>query len=342
MTAAGGRPRLLWLSRTTQEPAERERTKARTPEEWVPVIMTVSPLWAVAMVIVAVVSAVDLTRAPNGDVGFHVAVGAVAVGAVALIWLPSLIRLLSITGGSLKAAGMEASAGGLLNTNELVKTLAGIKNETERAATSSSGGAEATAVAAKVNDEVNRIAENLLPPEEAINERALDAIARRYEEIRRTQPSGWERTLAMTRCVNEARVRAKAAPEAARRWAHRLLPSGAAGDRIVGLGLIQEAPDATAIDQVLPLFTNSASSFEAYQALVAIKRLARLLSPDERRRVAAAIEREKTDPRGTGLMNDPSLPGLIAETLKELSEPTPADQAPTAARSTAARRSSAT
>jgi hypothetical protein len=312
------------LSRTTQDAPELEKSKPRTAEEWLPVIMAVQPLWAVAMVVVAIVSAVDLTRGPNGDVGFHVAVDAVAVGAIALIWLPSLVRLLSITGGSLKAAGMEASAGGLLSANELVKTLAGIKNETEQVHPSSSGTAETNPVAAKVNDEIYRIAESYLPPEEAINDRALDAIARRYEEIRRTQPPGWDRTLAMTRCVNEARVRAKAAPEAARRRALRLLPSGAAGDRIVGLGLIQEAPDATAIEHVLRCFTGSASSFEAYQALVAVMRLAELLSPEQRREVSAAIEHEKTDPRDQGIMEDASLPGLIEETLKELSKPAPA------------------
>ena len=71
----------------------------------------------------------------------------------------------------------------------------------------------------------------------------------------------------------------------------RLLTSGAEGDRIVGLALIQEAPDAAAIEHVLPRLTGSTSAFEAYQALVAVIRLAPLLSPDQRR---AASRRSNT------------------------------------------------
>jgi hypothetical protein len=292
-----------------------------TPDEareWLPVVMHVPPLWAIAMVIVAVVSAVDLSRAPNGDLAFHVGVDVVAIGAIALIWLPALLRLLSITGGSLKAAGVEASAGGLLSSSDLIDTLANIRTGTEQLDKDSPDAADPTEVARKVNAEVNRIAEHYLPPEEAINDEALSAIARRYEEIRRTQPAGHDRTVAMTRCVNEARVRAKADRGAARDRAMRLLPSGAAGDRIVGLALIEEAPDAAALEQVLPRFTNSSSAFEAYQALVAVIRLAPLLSPEQRREAIAAIEHEKTDPRRKNIMKDVSLPGLIEDALRAL------------------------
>jgi hypothetical protein len=316
-----------------------------TPDEareWLPVVMHVPPLWAIAMVIVAVVSAVDLSRAPNGDLAFHVGVDAVAIGAIALIWLPALLRLLSLTGGSLKAAGVEASAGGLLSPDDLIDTLASIRTRTEQVGNGSREAADQDDVARNVNAEVSRIAEKYLPPDEAINETGLDAIAKRYEEIRRTQPRGHDRTIAMTRCVNEARVRAKAAPASARERALRLLASGSDGDRIVGLALTQEAPDAAAFQHVLRCFTGSASSFEAYHALVAMRTLAPLLSSQQRGEASAAIEHEKTDPRGKRIMQDPSLPGLIEDTLKALSKPDRAVQVAADARSTATMRSSDT
>ena len=216
---------------------------------------------------------------------------------------------------------MEASAGGLLSTDDLIDTLANIRTGTEQLDQPSAEAADPSEIARKVNAEVSRIAAHYLPPQEAINDEALSAIARRYEEIRRTQPSGRDRTIAMTRCVNEARVRAKADPAAARDRAMRLLTSGAEGDRIVGLALIEEAPDAAAIEHVLPRLTGSVSAFEAYQALVAVMRLAPLLSPDQRREASAAIEHEKTDPRNKGIMRDPSLPGLIDDALRALAEP---------------------
>jgi hypothetical protein len=47
----------------------------------------------------------------------------VALVALALIWLPVLLRLLILTGGTFKAAGVEAAAPGLLGSDELVNLL---------------------------------------------------------------------------------------------------------------------------------------------------------------------------------------------------------------------------
>ena len=149
--------------------------------------MAIPPLWAIAMVIVAIVSAVDVTRAANGDVSVHVGVGTVTIGAIALIWLPALLRLLSLTGGSLKAAGVEASAGGLLSTDDLIDTLTTIRTGTEQLdQPSAEGRSHRDRPQGERRGQPDRRA--LPPPKEAINDEALSAIARRYEEIRRTQP----------------------------------------------------------------------------------------------------------------------------------------------------------
>jgi hypothetical protein len=289
---------------------------AEEARELLPFVMQIHPVWAIGMVVVAIVASIDVTRPSHGRIALHIGFGTVAMAALALIWLPALLRLVALTGGSLKAGGVEAKAMGLL---DLVDYLTNIRTATEQLEPSGSGpAADPAQVMREVNAEVNRIAASYLPPAETVSDAALEAIARRYEQIRREQPSGPKRTVVMTRCVNEARVRAKAGPDRARERALPLLTSDAEGDRIVGLALSQESPDAAAFQAVLRLFTGSATAFEAFHALVALQRMIPLLSSNEREQAIGAIQREKTDPRGVGILRDPDLPRLMDATLRQL------------------------
>jgi hypothetical protein len=65
------------------------------------------------MIVVAVATSVTVSKTASGAVVFHIAVGTAALGAIALLWLPGLLRLLSLTGGKGAAFGVEASVGGL-------------------------------------------------------------------------------------------------------------------------------------------------------------------------------------------------------------------------------------
>jgi len=291
---------------------------AEEARELLPFIMRVHPVWAAGMVVVAIVASIDVTRPSHGRVAVHVGLGTVAMAAVALIWLPALLRLIALTGGSLKAGGVEAKASGLL---DLVDYLANIRTATEQLQPTASGAAADPAqVVRQVNAEVNRIAASYLPPAETVSDSALEAIARRYEQIRREQPSGPKRTVAMTRCVNEARVRAKAGPGRARERALPLLTSDAEGDRLVGLALAQAVPDPKAFQAVLHLVTQSATAFEAYHALVALQQMIPHLSQEQRHQASVAITHEKADPRSVGLLRDSELPRLMDATLTRLDD----------------------
>jgi hypothetical protein len=277
--------------------------------------MRVPLWWTITMVALAIASSVTVSRAGSGDIAVDVEVGTVAVGALALIWLPCLLRLLSLTGGTLKAGGVEATAGGLFDSEELVRRLTNIRVDTDELRL---GKPEAVGVADSVEAEVNRIASEFLPPEETLTDVALATLAREYEQARGSMAPGDHRTGEMTRIVNEARVRARAAPEAARRRVPRLLRSDREGDRIVGLALAQEAPAAEALSDVLRLLAESSSAFQAYHALLALDRLVPLLSPAQKADAVKTLEREKDDPRGVGIMADTYIPGWIDHVLQQL------------------------
>ena len=277
-------------------------------EDLLRTILRIPWYWAVGMAAVAVASCLKVTRAPGGDVEVTVEVGTIAIVALALIWLPAVIRLFSTTGGSMKGAGFEAATPGLVGPLTAIRTAVDQLKLAD---------ADPRSVAQAIEIEVGQIAAEYVPADQ-FSEAALEALARSYEQARTALAPGGARTLEMTRIVNEARVRARAAPDAARSHVLRLLGSSAPGDRIMGLALAQEVPTRDALPRILDLVSNSATAFEMYHALLALERLAPSLQETDRQKAIAVVEEAKADPRGVGTMSDRELPGLIVEAIEAL------------------------
>ncbi|HKR67229.1 MAG TPA: hypothetical protein VJT16_00110 [Streptosporangiaceae bacterium] len=272
--------------------------------------------WAAGMTLVAVVSTIDTTFPESGHSRWHFAVGAISLTAVALIWLPTAIRLLSLVGGSVKAAGVEASAIGILQSpDRLIEDLANLRTRTEELVQEVP---DADQRVQGIGAEFDQIANRYLPSEETLPDEALYDLAREYERIRRDNPRGQSRTIAMNKLVNQVRIRAAASPMSARRKAPALLRSGRDGDRIVGLALAEGSPAAEFCDDLLRIFSSSVSAFEQYHSLLALSEIAPILSAEDRTRAISVLQREKSDPRGVGLMQDPYIPSWIDNVLSRL------------------------
>ena len=267
--------------------------------------------WVTALVLVALGSTVDVTVTDKGP-DWHLSVGPTTLVAIGLIWLPSAVRLLALAGGSVKAGGLEASSTGLMPG--LIEDLTELRASADRPL----GQAPDAAV---IESGVDRLAARYLPAEETLSPAVLDDLAREYERLRRTMSSGDNRTAAMTRIVNEVRVRAAAAPESARRLAPGLLRSTEAGDRVVGLALVQGNPTGEVHGDVLRILAGARSPFEQYQSLVTLARILPDLDATERARLKIALELEKTDPRGLGVMKDTGRASWIDHLLTMLRDP---------------------
>ena len=279
-------------------------------------VMGIPRPWMVAMILLAIVSSIDLRRPASGGYSLHFGVGTAALVAIALLWLPPVLRLLSLTGGGLKAFGLEASAGGLRNAPDaLIVGLARIRTEVSEVERVTPNAAQLTE---SVRVEVDRIASAYLDGTASVTTDALDALARRYEHVRATTSPSPARAVSMNQILNEARVRARAAPDVAARAGLRLLSSPADGDRVIGLALLQQQPNPDALPGTLRLVQTAKSAFEQYHALVAIKAMAPLLSSEQRTEAAETLKREQADPRGVGLMQDRYLPGAFESSLAEL------------------------
>ncbi len=267
------------------------------------------------MVLVAVLTSISVTRAQDGRyVVASISVGTLALVSLALIWLPPVLRLLLLTGGSLKAGGMEASTGGLFTREQLMELLTRAKAVT----TARDDDENAATAIADLEAEIDRLAFDALDSTETLSSDALHGLALSYERLRRDTMPGPKRTSAMTKIVNEVRVRAATSPSRATSQALRLLQSNSEGDRIVGLALTQEAASPEAFPLVLHLIEQSATAFEMFHALLALQEIAPGLDDAQRSTAIVALEAEAGDPRGVGVREDPGLPSLINRTLLQL------------------------
>ena len=280
------------------------------------VVMKIPMGWVWAMVVLAVLSCVSISHPPDGGVGVTFSVGATTVGVIALIWLPALLRLLVLTGGRVRAAGVEASSEGLLKS-ELIERLTNIRTATEEAGRQAP---EAEERLKGVAVQVDQMAAEFLSGASPITDEDVRRLALEYEQIRASMESGDERTVAMTRVVNEARVRAAGDPAEARQLGRVLIRADRQGERIVGLAFTQEAPTRQAFDDVLALVLQSETAFEMYHALLALEQLAPQLTHKERKQAIDGLLKEKKDPRGVGVMQDNYLPALIDHNLSVLTE----------------------
>jgi len=272
--------------------------------------------WVLTVAVLAVLSSITVEHPASGGWGVDVNVDAATIGIVALVWLPALLRLLSLTGGKVKAAGVEASSGGLLGSPEnLIEDLTEIRTGAEEAGRRAP---EIDRAMEQVQRQIDEMASEYLSGSDAVTEHSISRIADEYEAIRSTMPPGSARTTRMTRVVNEARVRAGANRDTARRLAIPLLHSEKEGQRIVALAMLQEAPSNKAVDGVLNLVSDSATAFEMFHALVALREIAPKMSVEELAHAISVLTAEKSDPRGVGVMADANLPGLIDDVLFKL------------------------
>jgi hypothetical protein len=274
-------------------------------------VLVTPRLWVLGMAILGLASCFSIDHPASGGVRVEFGVSTTSIGLFALIWLPAALRLLALTGGKFKAAGIEASSDGLLgNSEDLIERLAGVRSAAEEIELRSPGRPNMGMVTQRIDD----IAERFVATD-AISSEIVTRLANEYEEIRRRMNSGDDRTVQMTRVVNEARVRASADRPRARDYSLFLVRSDGGGRRIVGLAFLQEVPDPGALEDVLRLVADSDTAFEMYHALVAIGGMAHLLTSSQKSIAIDVLVAEMGDPRGVGVMQDANLPDLIPDVI---------------------------
>jgi hypothetical protein len=285
---------------TMTGPAEKRQISLDDVDRVLRLVIRVSRRWTALVLVVAVLSAFTVSVKAS-SVEWAVQITPITVLLISLIWLPALVNVIALAGGGLKTPAGEATAGGLF---ELLRSL-------EPAA---QRGALPAVIAAldtgptKNDPGVARLRRQLqgelagMPVDAADARSRLMSLAREYEVVRKTMPSGPDRTFKMTQIVTEARGLTRAAqldPQSLT----GLFQGPGDGDRVITLALIQARPDPTHVPIVIDAIQNARSPFEQYHGLIAGLNLVDSLSGDARESLRQAVI-DRTNPRAKGVLID--------------------------------------
>lgn len=272
------------------------------------------PFWTGLIMTAALMSTFEVAYTRDGTlVNYHVT--ATTALLIALMWLPNMIRTVSIIGGGLKAAGVELTMTGL--GAFLDQLPPEVRNETLPKLIAGGDTAAATAPArerAGIQDSVRTMVSSLAGASPTQDPHAaLFELANGYENIRASQPASSQRTVAMSETV--ARMRA-AGEKLANPGAviEKLFQNNTDGSRIAMLALIRNDPDPRYLDMVLRVVSDARSPFEQFQALKALEEMRPKLD-ENARAVARTAVQSVWDANGQGVKDDFSRKSLALRML---------------------------
>jgi hypothetical protein len=215
------------------------------------------------------------------------------IAVVVLILSPLVIAALLLSGGRIKAAGVELTVESLLTklvvSDETRQELMGILSaEAARAADESDS--EAAELGRRVQHALEDVAfESGVAPR---TEKELLELAEEYKQLREKMPKGTARTRQMTSIQTRMRGAARG-QEPTEAKVESWLDSSDQGLRLLGLTFAREQAKASFIDGVLDKIANSAAAFEQYQALLAMERLVPELGPAKTKKLRLVLDKQR-------------------------------------------------
>jgi len=219
-------------------------------------------------------------------------VAGVAVGALTLVAGGVAVFLTDNALGStaLVAAGVVIGALAVFGNHLRAIGAGGITLELERAAQE----ARAQARQARAAGDMDRAEELELRAQQLLG--SAGSVATRYELLRTTEPSGWDRTSRLEQVMRAGR--ALDAEVLAPQQVTDLFATGSDGNRMVAIALIQSDPRLATADVLVDAIGETRSSFEQYQALVAAEQAADRLPDADRARLREVVEALLAGPLG--------------------------------------------
>ena len=245
-----------------------------------------------------------LTR-PARIAGVAVGFLTLICGGVAVFWTGNELGSTALVAAGVVIAGLAMFG----NRIEVVEA-AGVRFELERQARSARQQAERARAAGEINraEELERRAQSLLA--------AASAVGSRYEQLRTTEPSGWDRTTRMEGVLRDARAlntKALTASDVA-----GIFATGTDGNRIAALAFVEGNPQLASADVLVDAIVNSRSAFEQYHALVAAEHALNHLSAEDRTQMREAVESVLAGPLGDKASDRRTVARRILESLTPL------------------------
>ncbi len=205
---------------------------------------------------------------------------------LALLWLPSVLKIFALTGGAVKTPAGEItgssmmpmlrsltgdSLGFLIEQTKLAEDVAPPQQQLELR---------------QVRQEWQKVYASRIPLSEA--QQQLERLGERYKELRNTMPSGAQRTFEMESLAGRMRALAPQVDFSAQE-VKNLLQSHDQGKRLVGLSVAEWSGDSIYFDSVLHLIAHSETAFEQICALRAAEKMVSKLDIHQKKDLKAVL-----------------------------------------------------
>jgi|GEM_PF-1639940 len=295
--------------RQAQEDAieERIRKAQRLINE---VLLPIPRAWILALAAASFLSLLEVTRSADGGVTVSLHTTAITAILVGLVWLPFVIKVVALGGGALKTPVGEASTPGLEPWLQTAKdaVASGIAAvETAQSGASPTQQPALQQILRELQDKLVDLSTLSTTATAKYQTPAglttLHALARTYERLRATLPSGSQRTFEMTKVTAQARAAAQATPITSAD-AIELFKEEGDGSRIVALAVMRTRPDPAYLPFILEAIDHSRSAFEQYQALRTAQSLLPILNTEQKQQLAQVIYHQRSGEPRTHISRD--------------------------------------
>jgi len=237
--------------------------------EWVlTTVFHLPRFWLIAGVIFIILSMFTVSWAPSKEASASFQVTGTTAIFLALLWLPSLLRVFALAGGGIKTPAGEINTGeGIDKLLTLLKqdTLGILISETTTAEERAAPGEKAKA--GELRQQLETAYVSRIPMGQINNE--LAQLVEQYKQVRASMPSGDERTFQMESIVGRMRA-IISQTKLSLNEIDAYLRSDDIGERLLGLSYVQSSGDERHFEQVAQIIGDPQSAFEQYQALRAV------------------------------------------------------------------------
>lgn len=205
---------------------------------------------------------------------------------LALLWVPSVLKIFALTGGAVKTPAGEITGSSMMPMLQSLTgdTLGFLIEQTKLA--EDVAPPQQQLEMRQIRHEWQKVYASRVPLSELRQQ--IESLSQRYKELRNSMPSGAKRTFEMESIAGRMRALAPDAnfsePEV-----NSLLKSNDQGKRLLGLSVIEWSGDKNYFYSVLEIINNSETAFEQTCALRATEKMVSKLNAQQKQDLASAL-----------------------------------------------------
>jgi hypothetical protein len=247
-------------------------------------IIHIPKTWLIISIIFIVLSTVQVNKSDKLTVKFEVT--STTAVFLALVWLPSVLKIFALTGGAIKTPAGEITGSSMMPMLQSLTgdTLGFLIEQTKLA--EDVAPPQQQLEMRQIRHEWQKEYASRVPISEA--RRQMERLSQRYKELRSSMPAGAKRTFEMESIAGRMRALAPEVNFSAEEVDH-LLKSPDQGKRLLGLSVVEWSGDPHYFYTILQIIYNSETAFEQTCALRGAEKMVPRLNEQQKKDLTSAL-----------------------------------------------------